>query len=171
MAKKKHTAYLLTGGNIEPRYDLIRQAAVMIDISAGSLYKWSSVYESEAWGFEADRKFLNQILCIETYLAPVELLECVLEIETKLGRIRNRNGQFESRRMDIDILYFDNEIIDTPRLVVPHPRLHMRRFTLMPLAEIAPDFVHPVLKKTNIELLAALDDHQEVMVKRRDEER
>jgi 2-amino-4-hydroxy-6-hydroxymethyldihydropteridine diphosphokinase len=171
MAKKKHTAYLLTGGNIEPRYDLIRQAAVMIDILAGSLYKCSSVYESEAWGFEADRKFLNQILCIETYLAPVELLECVLEIETKLGRIRNRNGQFESRRMDIDILYFDNEIIDTPRLVVPHPRLHMRRFTLMPLAEIAPDFVHPVLKKTNIELLAALDDHQEVMVLRRDEER
>lgn len=164
MVKKLHTAYLLTGSNIEPRSDFMGQAVSMINASGGRVLQLSSVYESKAWGFEADQKFLNQALYIETDLLPIELLECIMGIEKKLGRTRNTKAGYESRRMDIDILYFNDDIIETPRLVLPHPRLHIRRFALEPLVEIAPDNMHPVLKKTNRELLESLDDPSEVYI-------
>jgi len=162
--KKLNKAYLLEGSNMEPRFDLIQQATDMINAEVGRVIQLSSVYESEAWGFDSDQKFLNQVLFIETHLVPAELLECILRIEKKLGRIRKAKEGYESRRIDIDILYFNDEIIDTPRLLVPHPRLHLRQFALVPLVEIAPNHLHPVLKKTNRELLECLDDRSEVMV-------
>lgn len=162
--KKLNKAYLLEGSNMEPRFDLIKLATDMINAEVGRVLQLSSVYESEAWGFKTDQKFLNQALYIETSLLPVELLECILGIEKKLGRSRNTKKGYESRRMDIDILYFNDEIIETPRLTVPHPRLHIRRFALEPLVEIAPDTMHPVLKKTNRELLESLDDPSEVYI-------
>jgi 2-amino-4-hydroxy-6-hydroxymethyldihydropteridine diphosphokinase len=155
---KFNKAYLLTGSNMEPRFDLIKQAVAMIEADAGRVLELSSVYESEAWGFKADKNFLNQLILVETLLSPLDLLKCVLTIEEKLGRKRNMTERYQSRLIDIDILYFNNAIIDLPALTIPHPRIHERRFAMVPLAEIAPQYVHPLLKKTNSELLASNED-------------
>jgi 2-amino-4-hydroxy-6-hydroxymethyldihydropteridine diphosphokinase len=130
----------------------------MVEDDAGKVIQLSSVYESEAWGFKADKKFLNQLILIETPLLPNELLARILRIEEKLGRKRNMNERYQSRLIDIDILYFNNAIIDLPELTIPHPRMHERRFAMAPLVEIAPQYVHPLLKKTNSELLATVED-------------
>jgi len=155
---KLNKAYLLTGSNMEPRFDMIKQAAAMIEADVGKVLQLSSVYESEAWGFKADKKFLNQLILVETPLLPHELLACILKIEEKLGRRRNMTEKYQSRLIDIDILYFNNAVIDMPALTIPHPRLHERRFAMLPLAEIAPQYLHPLLKKTNTELLASVED-------------
>jgi len=157
-------AYLLAGSNMEPRLDLIRQAVAMIHAEVGKVLQMSSVYESEAWGFKADENFLNQLILIETFLSPPELLASILTIEEKLGRTRNIRDGYESRPIDIDILYFTDAVIDMPELTIPHPQLHKRRFALVPLAEIAAEFVHPTLKKTNLDLLASVEDLSEVHV-------
>lgn len=155
---KLNKAYLLAGSNMEPRFELIKQAISMVEDEAGRVMQLSSVYESEAWGFRADKKFLNQLILVETPLLPHELLARILTIEEKLGRKRNMTERYQSRLIDIDILYFNNAIIDLPLLTIPHPRLHERRFAIVPLAEIAPQYVHPLLKKTNSELLASVED-------------
>lgn len=143
---------------MEPRFELIKRATSMVEDDAGKVIQLSSVYESEAWGFKADKKFLNQLILIETPLLPNELLARILRIEEKLGRKRNMNERYQSRLIDIDILYFNNAIIDLPELTIPHPRMHERRFAMAPLVEIAPQYVHPLLKKTNSELLATVED-------------
>ena len=107
--------------------------------------KKSSVYETPPWGFVEQDVFLNQVIKAETYLEPEPLLRHLKRLETALGRVPNfQNGP---RLIDIDILFFDDAVIDTPPLVVPHPRLHERAFVLVPLAEIEPDFVHPTIQK------------------------
>lgn len=143
---------------MEPRFELIKRATSMVEDDAGKVIQLSSVYESEAWGFKADKKFLNQLILIETPLLPNELLARILRIEEKLGRKRNMTERYQSRLIDIDILYFNNAIIDLPELTIPHPRMHERRFAMAPLVEIAPQYVHPLLKKTNSELLATVED-------------
>jgi len=150
--------FILLGGNIEPRLKLMADAKLEIEKVVGDLLKESSIYESEAWGFKTDTSFFNQVLKVATVKDANEVLKTTMEIETKLGRQRNENGEYASRTMDIDILYFNSEIIDEEKLTVPHPRLQLRRFTLMPLAEIAPGFIHPLLKKSNEELLRVCDD-------------
>jgi len=150
--------FILLGGNIEPRLKLMADAKFEIEKEVGDLLEESSIYESEAWGFSTDTSFFNQVLKVATLKDANEVLENVMEIETKLGRQRNENGEYAPRTMDIDILYFNSEIIDEEKLTVPHPRLQLRRFTLMPLAEIAPGFIHPLLKKSNEELLRVCDD-------------
>jgi 2-amino-4-hydroxy-6-hydroxymethyldihydropteridine diphosphokinase len=155
---KLNIAYLLAGSNMEPRLDLIRQAIAMIEANIGRVFQLSSVYESEAWGFNTDKKFLNQLILVETPLLPHDLLERILTIEGKLGRKRNMTEGYQSRLIDIDILYFNDAIIDLPALTIPHTRLHERRFAMVPLAEIAPQYIHPLLKKTNSELLASVKD-------------
>ncbi len=110
-----------------------------------SVKKKSSVYETPPWGFVEQDAFLNQVIQAETYLEPEPLLRHLKRLETALGRVPNfQNGP---RLIDVDILFFDDAVIDTPPLVVPHPRLHERAFVLVPLAEIEPDFVHPTLQK------------------------
>ena len=150
--------FILLGGNIEPRLKLMADTKLEIEKVIGDLLKESSIYESEAWGFKTDTSFFNQVLKVATVKDANEVLKTTMEIETKLGRQRNENGEYASRTMDIDILYFNSEIIDETKLTVPHPRLHLRRFTLMPLVEIAPGFIHPLLKKSNEELLRVCDD-------------
>jgi 2-amino-4-hydroxy-6-hydroxymethyldihydropteridine diphosphokinase len=152
--------YLLVGSNIEPRELFLREAKKEID-SLGPIVEESPVYESEAWGFEADTPFLNQVLLIQTILKAKELLRIILKIEQSLGRIRSDN-HYSSRTIDIDVLYFGNDIIKQEDLVVPHPRIQDRKFTLMPLNEIAADFIHPVLRMTNKELLERTDDKGKV---------
>ena len=153
--------FLLTGSNIEPRTDYLREAEKMITEQTGVILQRSAIYESEPWGFKTENNFLNRILEVETGLTAEEMLEKLLEIEQILGRERSGTS-YSSRTIDIDILYFGKSRIQKESLEVPHPRLHLRRFTLLPLVEIAPDFEHPVLKKTNRELLDMLNDDLEV---------
>jgi len=153
--------YLLTGGNMGDRMANIRTVYYHIKNGIGKILQESLVYESEPWGFKAEQAFLNQVLLVETDLPPLELLEKCLYIENLLGRTRSSNG-YISRTMDIDILFFNDEIIELPQLVIPHNRLHERKFTLEPLNEIAPDFVHPKLNKKIGELLQSCKDSSKV---------
>jgi len=152
MMKPKYRVTLLIGGNQGDRVGLLKQACDMIGQQVGDIVQLSSIYESEAWGFEAEQSFLNQAVVVETRLEPHEVLGKALFIETQLGRVRLGNG-YSSRTMDIDILFVDNKCIDTPDLIVPHPRIHQRNFVLVPLCEIMPDYVHPILQKTMSNLL------------------
>ena len=120
------------------------------------------MYESEAWGFTTNQKFLNQLVIVKTVLGPIELLKCILKIEKELGRTRRKKGAYTSRNIDIDILYFNDQVINKTELVIPHPRLYKRRFAMEPLVEVAPDYKHPILKKTNKELLESIKDSSEV---------
>jgi len=149
--------YVLLGGNIEPREDNISKAIIELGRLGIVKYK-SSIYESEAWGFKSENNFLNMVLLMETKLEAGLFLKGALEIELEMGRERSTTGEYSSRTIDIDMLYFNSEIIKSKNLIIPHPRLHLRRFTLLPLAEIAPDFVHPGLGSTNKELLHKCTD-------------
>ena len=152
-----HTAYLSLGSNLENRVYYLQKALFLLQEKAGKLIKISPVYESPAWGFEAD-DFLNICVELETTLSPEALLEKVLQIETTLGRKRSTETGYQPRTLDIDILYYDTLILKNDSLELPHPELHKRRFVLRPLADIAPQFYHPVLKKDSRNLLQECKD-------------
>lgn len=148
-------AYLLTGGNIGNRAEFLQQAKNQIE-NCGQIIRTSSVYETAAWGKEDQQSFLNQVLKIATNLDAPELLDCLLGIESELGR--TRTAKFGPRTIDIDILLFNNEVIDLPGLRIPHPQMQNRRFVLVPLNEIAAGIIHPVLRKTIAQILADCPD-------------
>lgn len=156
-------AYLLLGGNLGDRLRLLAEARAEIDQKIGLIESESAVYETEPWGFENDSLFLNQLVIAETDLTPENVLREALDIENKLGRIRNSKDMV-SRTSDIDILFIDQIIMARENLTIPHPRLHLRRFALEPLNEIVPDFVHPLLGKTMSTLLMECKDGQKVDV-------
>ncbi len=151
-------ALILLGGNEAETPRLMQAAAEQMARLAGKVVRQSSLYESTAWGFEAEHEFLNRVLEIATGLKPVDLLHLLLNIEKDLGRTRNGHSGYASRGIDIDILFLDDLVIDTLELTVPHPRLHQRRFTLMPLNEQWPEWVHPTIGVTVNELLARCSD-------------
>ena len=123
----------------------------------------SAAYESEPWGFEAEEWFLNRVIVLETELGPESLLAELLDIEKELGRVRHPEVEgYCSRTADLDILYYGDRVIQTPTLTVPHPRLHLRRFALLPLCDVMPDFVHPVFQMTQMELLQRCPDESMV---------
>ena len=153
--------YLLLGGNLGERFSLITKAKYLINEQIGEVIKESSLYETEPWGFEASQSFLNQVIKVNTDLQAQSILKICLEIESELGRERN-STQYSSRTMDIDILFYNDDIINANDLVIPHPRLHERRFTLEPLSEIIPDFIHPKLDKPIKQLLLECKDDSEV---------
>lgn len=157
------SVFVLLGSNLGDREFLVNQAISMIEERCGEIIMRSGMYESEPWGFKSEQWFLNEVVLLDTYFSPDELMTTLLSIEKTLGRDRTmpHNG-YVSRPMDLDILYFGDKIVDTQMVVAPHPRLHLRRFTLLPLCDIAPDFVHPVLKLTNRQLLEQCDDFGEV---------
>lgn len=152
---------LLLGGNMGDSAELCRKAVELIEKQIGETTRVSSLYGSEAWGFETEQDFINQAVVVRTSLPPHRVLVLTLEIEARLGRKRSGNG-YSSRTMDIDIIFYGSEIIDTPRLTVPHPRLHLRNFVLVPLCEIMPDFVHPVFGKNIRQLLDECPDEGKV---------
>lgn len=149
-------AYLLIGGNEGDRLQYLHQAVKDINHSCGSVVCQSSVYETAAWGKTDQQAFLNQALEIDTPLPAEDLLQAVLAVETYLGRIREE--RYGPRVIDIDIIFFNDTVIRQPQLLVPHPEVQHRRFALVPLQEIAPRLVHPVLHKTISELLADCPD-------------
>lgn len=161
---------LLIGGNQGDRRRLIEQATEQIRQRIGSVVAFSRLYETAPWGeFETENgeqgpeNFLNQALLVKTAFTAHETLREALAIEAELGRVRSDNSQlptfnsqlrkYHSRPMDIDLIFFNDEVIDTPDLIIPHPRMHLRRFVLEPLSEIMPDYCHPLLKKTMKEML------------------
>ncbi len=143
--------YLLLGSNLGDREQLLRQARNLLTVHIGPILNQSSLYRTEAWGMEQSPAFLNQILLIQSKASPTEILEQILNIESSLGRVRQRH--YVDRTIDIDIIYYNKLVLEQPDLVIPHPRISLRRFVLEPLVEIAPSFVHPVLQVTNSQLL------------------
>jgi 2-amino-4-hydroxy-6-hydroxymethyldihydropteridine diphosphokinase len=139
-------ALLLLGGNMGDRNNLLADACILIETKIGRIIKSSSVYETDPWGFSSDLPFLNQVVIVDSVLSPKEILGEIHKIEAQLGRVRFSTG-YEARTMDIDILFYDDLRVNESDLVIPHPRLHERRFTLLPLAEIAGDYIHPVLNE------------------------
>jgi len=148
--------YLLLGSNIGQRRANLAQACELIDKQAGPVKMVSSIYETEPWGKSNQQHFLNQALQINTSLSPLKLLETIHRIESKLGRIRYQ--KWAERIIDVDILYYENKVIKSDLLTIPHPELHNRMFALVPLVEIAPLYNHPVLGKTSMELLHECTD-------------
>jgi 2-amino-4-hydroxy-6-hydroxymethyldihydropteridine diphosphokinase len=153
--------YLLLGANLGDRVATLKQATNLINDRVGVVVQESALYETAAWGVTDQPSFLNQVLAVETELKPEELLRQTQAIEQELGRVRLE--RWGARVIDIDVLYYDQLVWQTTMLTVPHPYLHQRRFTLVPLADIAPDFVHPILGKTNQELLTEVTDSGQVV--------
>lgn len=142
--------HILLGGNLGNREENLAQAKKHIEQKIGSIVQESSVYETKAWGVENQPDFLNQVILVETNLSPQQVLSDNLAIEKILGRVRHQ--KWHERTIDIDILYAEHSIINEENLKIPHPFIQERKFTLVPLAEISPNFVHPILNKTQKEL-------------------
>ncbi len=154
--------YLLLGGNIGNTRQNLRQAEGLININAGKVVKSSSYYRTAAWGVSAQPDYLNQALKIVTDLEPQVLLSVLQKVERVLGR--KRSIHWGVRSVDIDILFYEYRVIDTPTLTVPHKQIPHRRFVLIPLYEIAPQLIHPILKKSTEELIQACEDTLTVQV-------
>jgi len=154
--------FLLLGSNLGDRPAFLDFAISDLQESVGRLVKASSVYETAAWGLTDQAAFLNQVLEMETSLLPDQVLAKIHQIEKAAGR--NRTIKYGARELDIDILFFGQQVLNAPDLIIPHPQMPFRRFTLLPLAEIAPDFVHPILKKPVSELLQICPDTLEARI-------
>jgi len=135
------------GSNIGDRTLNIEMALAKINDSVGQILAQSSIYETESWGFKSDNPFLNLVVLIDTALNPIDLLDALKRIEKLLGRQR-RSIVYQNRPIDLDILFFNESVVNNPNLTIPHPYIQERMFVLKPLADIAPDLVHPVLKKS-----------------------
>ena len=145
--KIQRLTYLSLGSNQGRKLNNLQEAIYEIAESIGAIHKISSVYKTDSWGFKGD-VFYNICIAVSTYLPPEELLKNILNIETKLGRKREQNNKYTNRKIDIDILLFDDEIVFSKNIIIPHPRMLDRKFVLVPLAEIAGNTLHPIEKKT-----------------------
>ncbi|HEY3928574.1 MAG TPA: 2-amino-4-hydroxy-6-hydroxymethyldihydropteridine diphosphokinase [Candidatus Koribacter sp.] len=153
MAIVEHTAYLSLGSNVGDRAANLREAIARLR-AAGKVKRVSSLYETEPVEFTEQAWFLNCAVELRTEMGPADLLHALLGIEKSMGRMRNQPKG--PRNIDIDLLLYDDETVNTPELTLPHPSMHERGFVLVPLAEIAPNVVHPTLRKTAWELLNTL---------------
>ncbi len=157
-----NVAYLCLGGNIGNRETSIQLAVSEINQRVGQVTSASRIYQTEAWGVQNQQAYLNVCLELSTELSSLELIQSLLDIEKHLGRERNAHEIYASRTIDIDILFYNNDIIENKTLSIPHPRLHLRKFVLIPLNEIIPNYLHPILNKSIFNLLKECDDMLEV---------
>ena len=155
--------YILLGGNLGDKRKVFSEARAKLSQQVGTITNQSVLYETEPWGFQSDDIFWNQVLEISTALSPEEVLQQTQQVERELGRIRKAN-QYDSRIIDIDILFYGDQIIQTENLVVPHPRLQERKFALVPLCQIAPELIHPVIQKSIRQLLDECADALKVEI-------
>ncbi|HTF27479.1 MAG TPA: 2-amino-4-hydroxy-6-hydroxymethyldihydropteridine diphosphokinase [Flavitalea sp.] len=154
--------YLLIGGNLGNREENLKTAVNLLQIEGGKVTGSSAIFETAAWGLTDQAPFLNRALLLETVHQPARLLEIILEVELKMGRVRGeKNGP---RIIDIDILFFDDLIISEPHLTIPHPLIQDRRFALAPMKDLEPHLKHPVLMKTISELFDECPDKLEVHI-------
>lgn len=155
--------FLGLGSNVEPRLHTLQEAIDLIRVHYETEKELiiSPIYETEPWGFESDTNFFNLCLAVFTRKTPLEILQINQEIEQKLGRKSKKSEKYESRPIDIDILFFDNQIILAENLIVPHPYIEKRKFVLKPLNAIASNYFHPLLQKTIQQLLAECEDESE----------
>jgi 2-amino-4-hydroxy-6-hydroxymethyldihydropteridine diphosphokinase len=156
----QRNVYLHTGSNLGDRAFHLDRARELVAAFAGELIRCSGLYQTAPWGNTEQGAFLNQAFEIQTILQPQQLMKIILELENHIGRVRKE--KWGPRLIDIDILFFGQQIIKEPELIIPHPHLQDRNFVLMPLAEIAPDFVHPILQKTIRELVEESADKGQV---------
>ena len=156
-----NTAYLILGGNIGEKLRNMQLAIQLINNRTGVIAKRSDIFVTAAWGNNKQPDFINQAVCIDTALSAEELLNELLRIEEELGRKRT-DEKWGARTMDIDILFYNNEIINRPHLKIPHPFIQERRFVLVPMMQIAKEFIHPVLNKSIEQLLNECTDSLEV---------
>ncbi len=163
-----YTAYVLFGGNEGNVPFLFREAASLMDEAGLTVTEKGSLFQSDAWGEGVQGAFYNQLMILRVGLEPWDLLSVLLEIERKLGRKREE-GVVSNRTIDIDILLIDDLIVSLPGLTIPHPRLHQRRFALVPLCELVPSLIHPVMGKSMLQLLQ--DSTDQLMVEKVEKKR
>jgi 2-amino-4-hydroxy-6-hydroxymethyldihydropteridine diphosphokinase len=153
---KMNKCYLLLGSNLGNSRDQLEEACQHISKRAGDIKKHSSLYQTAAWGKTDQPDFINQVIFVHTMMDAAKLMESILLIEEEMGRHRTERNA--PRNIDIDILFFNDSIIDQPHLHIPHPRLPERRFVLVPMNELAPALIHPVLHKSIHQLLRVCTD-------------
>lgn len=157
--------YLSLGSNKGDRIGYVQQAAgLLAALDDIKIIRTSAFYETEPWNMNTETWFVNAVLEIKTQLTPRDLLTECMRIETQLGRTKRNNPDYEDRTMDIDILFYNNEIINEDNLIIPHKFVHLRAFILVPLLELIPDYVHPVLNKTISELHNDLENPEMVFL-------
>ena len=149
--------YLSIGSNKGNRYSFIKEALRLIQKDIGEVILISKIYETKSWGFQSD-DFLNLCILIKSELIPAELIIKLKNLEERIGTERN-NEKIEAREIDIDILFYSDEIVNQKDLIIPHQRLHLRNFVLYPLNDIAADFIHPILLKSVNKLLNECEDN------------
>jgi 2-amino-4-hydroxy-6-hydroxymethyldihydropteridine diphosphokinase len=152
-----HRVFLGIGGNIGNKRENFLKAEELIHSKLGSIALKSSVYETPPWGFQAEENFWNSVLFIETKLGPDEVLWRIHEIEDYFAK-EEGTERYQSREIDIDILYYDDLFMETKLLIIPHPQIQNRKFVLVPLVEIAPDLKHPLLRLTSLQMLENCKD-------------
>ena len=155
--------FLGIGGNLGNKNENFKYVSSLIENHLGKILQASSKYETPPWGFHAEESFWNQVLLIETKHSPEILLKEIHKIEELFDRKRDEK-EYSSRKMDIDILYYDDIFLEEKKLTIPHPLLHQRKFVLVPLAEIAPEFKHPLLRLTSVQMLE--NCHDESVIKK-----
>ena len=160
--QKNRKGYILLGTNLGNREKQLEIAGFLINEKVGTVSHKSKIYETEPWGAQGQPNFLNQVLEVDTDRSSTEVLELCLEIESKMGR--TRTGIYAARIIDIDLLFLGAEVLKEDKLTLPHPRIHLRKFVLEPLSEIAGDLVHPIFEKSIDELLEACEDELAVKV-------
>ena len=161
-AIKGNTVILITGGNLGDKLQNLKKAGQLIGERIGEVERSSGIYETEAWGVTDQPVFYNQVHVVKTVLSPAEVLRRILKIEEEMGR--KRTVKNAARIIDIDILFYDEQIVNEEKLVIPHPQISNRRFVLLPLQELVPQMIHPVYKMSVEQLLFQTEDQLKVTV-------